>query len=140
MFTFLSQLNQIKSHYSITCPQNRVKINQTNTMSQEKINTNIVHKYFLHLWEQLCWLQASMWFSNVKVVISFIGQSLKGGLCMINDSIHYIILNNGILKSNSLIFPRSEGYITQYTPKGLYRLIVNTNNVVNVCLLIVKMI
>ena len=29
---------------------------------------------------------------------------------------HYIILNNGILKLNSLIFPRSEGYITQYTP------------------------
>ena len=31
---------------------------------------------------------------------------------------HYIILNNRILKSNSLIFPRSEGYITQYTPSG----------------------
>ena len=29
--------------------------------------------------------------------------------------IHYIILDNGILKSNSTIFPRSEGYITQYT-------------------------
>ena len=29
---------------------------------------------------------------------------------------HYINLNNGILKSNSSIFPRSEGYITQYTP------------------------
>ena len=31
-------------------------------------------------------------------------------------TIHYIILNNGILKSNSLIFPPSGGYITQYTP------------------------
>ena len=29
---------------------------------------------------------------------------------------HYIILNNGILKSYSLICPRSKGYITQYTP------------------------
>ena len=29
---------------------------------------------------------------------------------------HYIILNNGILKLYSSIFPRSEGYITQYTP------------------------
>ena len=29
---------------------------------------------------------------------------------------HYIILNNGILKSNSTIFPRSKGFITQYTP------------------------
>ena len=29
---------------------------------------------------------------------------------------YYIILNNGILKLNSSIFPRSEGYITQYTP------------------------
>ena len=32
------------------------------------------------------------------------------------NPIHYIILNNGILKSNSSVFPRSEGYITQYTP------------------------
>ena len=31
----------------------------------------------------------------------------KGVLC------HYIILDNGILKSNSSIFPRSEVYITQ---------------------------
>ena len=28
----------------------------------------------------------------------------------------YIILNNGILKSNSLLYPRSEGHISQYTP------------------------
>ena len=32
------------------------------------------------------------------------------------STLHYIILNNGILKSNSSIFPRSEGNITQYTP------------------------
>ena len=31
-------------------------------------------------------------------------------------TVHYIILNNGILKSNSSIFLRTEGYITQYTP------------------------
>ena len=31
-------------------------------------------------------------------------------------TVHYIILNNGILKSNSSIFPRSKRYITQYTP------------------------
>ena len=30
--------------------------------------------------------------------------------------VYYIILNNWILKSNSLIFRRSEGFITQYTP------------------------
>ena len=41
---------------------------------------------------------------------------------------HYIILNNGILKSNSSIIPRSEGYITQYTPYGVYGLIVDENN------------
>ena len=52
----------------------------------------------------------------------------------------YIILNNGILKSNSSIFPRSEGYITQYTPYGLYRLIVNENNEVYISLMVVKMI
>ena len=32
------------------------------------------------------------------------------------NTIHYIILNNAILKSNSSVFPRSEGYISQYTP------------------------
>ena len=29
--------------------------------------------------------------------------------------IHYIILNNGILKSNSSVFSRSKGYISHYT-------------------------
>ena len=29
---------------------------------------------------------------------------------------HYIILKNGILKSNCSVFPQSEGYISQYTP------------------------
>ena len=29
---------------------------------------------------------------------------------------HYIILNNGILKSNASIFPRNKGRNTQYTP------------------------
>ena len=53
---------------------------------------------------------------------------------------HYIILYIGILKSNYLIFPWSEGYITQYTPKGVYGLIVNEKNEVNVSLMVVKMI
>ena len=53
-------------------------------------------------------------------------------------TVHYIILNNGILKSNSSIFPRSEWYITQYTPFGVYGLIVNDNNEVNISLMIVK--
>ena len=53
---------------------------------------------------------------------------------------HYIILTNGILKTNTLIFPWSEGYITQYTPQGVYGLIVNENNEVNICLMIVKII
>ena len=52
--------------------------------------------------------------------------------------IHYIILNNGILKSNSSIFSRSKGYITEYTPQGVYGLIVNENNEVNISLMIVK--
>ena len=56
------------------------------------------------------------------------------------STVHYIILNNGILKSNSSIFPRSKGYITQYTPQEVYRQIVNENNEVNICLMIVKMI
>ena len=41
-------------------------------------------------------------------------QAYKQYICKYMD--HYIILNNEILKSNSSIFPRSEGYITQYTP------------------------
>ena len=69
-----------------------------------------------------------------------------GGLISVSVSFlvhlfsHYIILNNGILKSNSSIFPRSQGYITQYTPQGVYRLIVNKNNEVNIFLMIVKII
>ena len=54
--------------------------------------------------------------------------------------LHYIICNNGILKTNSSIFPRSEGYITHYTPYGVYGLIVNENKEVNISLMIVKMI
>ena len=55
-------------------------------------------------------------------------------------TVNYIILNNGILKSNSLVFPQSEGYITQYTHQGVYGLLVNDNNEVNISLMIIKMI
>ena len=55
-------------------------------------------------------------------------------------TVNYIILNNGILKSNSLIFPQSEGYITQYTPLGVYGVLINDNYEVNIGLMIVKMI
>ena len=51
--------------------------------------------------------------------------------------LHYIILNNGILKSNSSIFLLSEGYITQYILQGVHGLIVNENNEVNISLMIV---
>ena len=52
----------------------------------------------------------------------------------------YIILNNGILKLNSSVLPSSKGYISQYTPYGVYGLIVNEINEVIVSLMIVKMI
>ena len=42
--------------------------------------------------------------------------------------LQYIILMYGILKLNSTVLPSSEGYISQYTPKGVYRLIVNEIN------------
>ena len=42
--------------------------------------------------------------------------------------IQYIILKYGILKVYSTLLPSSEGYISQYTPKGVYRLIVNEIN------------
>ena len=43
-------------------------------------------------------------------------------------TVQYIILNNGILKLNSSVLPSSEGYISQYTPKGVYRLFANVIN------------
>ena len=42
--------------------------------------------------------------------------SMLVGLINIVYISHYIIHNNGILKSNSSVFPQSEGYILQYTP------------------------
>ena len=45
-------------------------------------------------------------------VVHSLGVRVAGGAC----TVHYIILNNGILISNSSIFPRSKGYITLYTP------------------------
>ena len=50
----------------------------------------------------------------------------------------YIIPNNGILRSNSLIFPPSEEYISQSTPWGVYGLIVNKNNEVKISLMVIK--
>ena len=47
--------------------------------------------------------------------LNCVQQSLCYSALQLN-MVHYIILKNGILKSNSSIFPRSEGYITQYTP------------------------
>ena len=70
-----------------------------------------------------------------------IGQTPAAALMQLKYStVHYIILNNGILKSNSTIFPWSKGFITQYTPWGLYGLIVDENNEVNISLMIVKII
>ena len=37
-------------------------------------------------------------------------------LVYMSNTRHCIILNNGILKSNSSVFPQNEGYISQYTP------------------------
>ena len=61
-------------------------------------------------------------------------------LTHMSHQFHYIILNSGILKSNSTTFPWSEGHITQYTPQGVYGLIVTENNEVHISLVIVKMI
>ena len=40
----------------------------------------------------------------------------RRGASVLEVIVHYIILNDGILKLNSSIFPRSEEYNTQYTP------------------------
>ena len=52
----------------------------------------------------------------------------------------YILLNNGILESNSSVLPSSEGCISQYTPLGVYRLIFNYINEIIISLMVVKMI
>ena len=64
--------------------------------------------------------------SHVNIYIYFFlqsGEAYRWRVCyqrglprLVLIRIHYIIPNNGILKTNSSIFPRSEGYITQYTP------------------------
>ena len=50
--------------------------------------------------------------------------------------IQYIIIKVGILRFSLPIQAASKGYISQYTPQGVYGLIVNENNEVNVSLLI----
>ena len=46
------------------------------------------------------------------------------------STVQYIILNYVILKLNSSVTPSSKGYISQYTPWGVYRLIVSDINMV----------
>ena len=50
--------------------------------------------------------------TRLKLLIPDSSQFQEGVLA----PVHYIILNNGILKSNALVFPQSEGFISQYTP------------------------
>ena len=45
-----------------------------------------------------------------------------------HNLVQYIILKYGILKLNSKVLPSSKGYSSQYTPYGVYRLIVNEIN------------
>ena len=58
---------------------------------------------------------------KIDISLSDIGEMTKHKFqSIVNEKVnccacHYIILNNGILKSNSSIFSWSEGYITQYT-------------------------
>ena len=57
--------------------------------------------------------------SELIAEVTVRGPSTRVFLPLLNMSekiVHYIILNNGILKSNSSVFPRSDGYISQYTP------------------------
>ena len=61
-------------------------------------------------------LENSLEMEHYKVISYRRPSPRVGGGAVILYTEHYIILNNGILKSNSSILPRSEGYITQYTP------------------------
>ena len=50
----------------------------------------------------------------------------------------YIILKDGILRFYSFNITSQRGYISQYTPLGVYGLIVHEINQVNIILMIVK--
>ena len=50
----------------------------------------------------------------------------------------YIITKYGILKLNSTVVPSSNGYISQYTPSGVYMLIVNEINEIIISIIILK--
>ena len=52
----------------------------------------------------------------------------------------YSIKQYGILKLNSSVLPSIEGYISQYTPQGVYGLIVNEINKRILTIMIVKII
>ena len=53
-------------------------------------------------------------------------------------NIQYIIFKYGILKFNSTVIPSSEGYISHYTPNGVYWLIVNEINEGIISIIILK--
>ena len=46
-------------------------------------------------------------------------------LIFVQCTLQYIILKNGILKLISSILPSNKGYISQYTPLGVYGINVN---------------
>ena len=80
----------------LSCGQNQI----TETFLVRKSNLDI--KFHMTI------IKSNFYGPSTCLFLSFVNQ--------INFTCHYIILNNGIPKSNSSIFPRSKGYITQYTP------------------------
>ena len=57
--------------------------------------------------------------SGIDIITTLVNAADPLGIVVANiniDICHYIILNNGILKSNSSIFPRSKGILHSTLP------------------------
>ena len=69
-------------------------------------------------------IDSVIFLTSIMIIIPLsVSLSIEKGSIM-----HYSIPNNRILKSNSSVFPRSEGYNSQYPPCGVYGLIAHEIN------------
>ena len=101
--------------HPLTTPDARQALGgvSVNELLQEVIPAYRRGEYCVSL-ERLC-KQPTESQSNLQSCLH--AQQTTGLLPPLSGNIrHYIILNNGILRSNTSVFPQSEGYISQYTP------------------------